>query len=285
MEINEFVFQHFCGTSANPIGYGILKYIEAQIESAKGVLKALIGTAVYDDIPDIDFSDKGVIAAPDALSNAAYKFVCNLAFYEAIPQLDLTLSPTGFGVVSNQNVAPASADRVDRLRRQISNQYDDAYDTILDCLRGDERWCNTDVAKRAFVMMLWRGKEMSAFGIYMPHRSDLVAKQRSISRAVIDLQNLVGNDFYFELVDAIRLAQISSIQREAVTLCINYIAQACSAMDGDISNALAKAKLRLLGFLDDNIDDFQSYKESSAYEANHYQKYANKKDDPCYFFG
>ena len=37
------------------------------------------------------------------------------AFHGALPSLDLVLTPNGFGIVSNNNVAPASADRVNRL--------------------------------------------------------------------------------------------------------------------------------------------------------------------------
>ena len=37
------------------------------------------------------------------------------AFMRAVPSLDLVLTPNGFGIVSNQNVAPASPHRVARL--------------------------------------------------------------------------------------------------------------------------------------------------------------------------
>lgn len=45
----------------------------------------------------------------------AMKIVVTEAFIDAIPSLDLILTPTGFGVVNTDNVAPASKDRVDRL--------------------------------------------------------------------------------------------------------------------------------------------------------------------------
>ena len=38
--------------------------------------------------------------------------VVNEAFMRAVPSLDLVLTPNGFGIVSNQNVAPASRDRI-----------------------------------------------------------------------------------------------------------------------------------------------------------------------------
>lgn len=38
--------------------------------------------------------------------------ICSRAAYNAMPHLDLVLTPTGFGIVSNQNTAPASKERV-----------------------------------------------------------------------------------------------------------------------------------------------------------------------------
>ena len=38
--------------------------------------------------------------------------VVHEAFMRAVPSLDLVLTPNGFGIVSNQNVAPASRDHV-----------------------------------------------------------------------------------------------------------------------------------------------------------------------------
>lgn len=43
------------------------------------------------------------------------KLVCIDAFLSVLRQLDLVLTPTGFGIVSNDNVSPASKQRVDAL--------------------------------------------------------------------------------------------------------------------------------------------------------------------------
>ena len=43
------------------------------------------------------------------------QLVCLSAFLSVLRQLDLVLTPTGFGVVSNDNLAPASKQRVDAL--------------------------------------------------------------------------------------------------------------------------------------------------------------------------
>ncbi len=41
------------------------------------------------------------------------------AFHRAIPHLDIILTPNGFGIVSNSNVAPASKERIERLMSSL----------------------------------------------------------------------------------------------------------------------------------------------------------------------
>ena len=56
---------------------------------------------------------------PDHVAGYLTTAICLRAAYDAVPQMDLVLTPTGFGIVSNQNTAPASRERVDALRLQL----------------------------------------------------------------------------------------------------------------------------------------------------------------------
>ena len=40
----------------------------------------------------------------------------------------------------------------------------------------------------------------------------------------------------------------------------------------------------LLRLIEDNIDDFAKYRDSTAYTANHMQAYENNADDTTFFF-
>ena len=61
----------------------------------------------------------------------ACKVLATDAFLRAVPSLDLVLTPNGFGVVSNNTIAPASKDRVDRLLTSLENSRDFAIDQLL----------------------------------------------------------------------------------------------------------------------------------------------------------
>ena len=62
------------------------------------------------------------------------------AMLHAIPQLDLILTPNGFGIVSNQNVAPASKERIERLLLSLEKLRDDTLQIILSMLPTAHHW-------------------------------------------------------------------------------------------------------------------------------------------------
>lgn len=65
------------------------------------------------------------------------------AMLHAIPQLDLVLTPNGFGIVSNSNVAPASKERVERLLASLEKMRDDTLQVLLPLLAAEPTWADT----------------------------------------------------------------------------------------------------------------------------------------------
>ena len=62
------------------------------------------------------------------------------AMFHAIPQLDIILTPNGFGIVSNQNIAPASKERIERLLISLEKLRDDTLQIILTMLPDAHHW-------------------------------------------------------------------------------------------------------------------------------------------------
>lgn len=68
------------------------------------------------------------------------KIIVNKAFADAVPSLDLTLSPAGFAVISTEGRAPASKERIERLIASLNSAVDSNL-TVLSCeLPGQEQW-------------------------------------------------------------------------------------------------------------------------------------------------
>lgn len=68
------------------------------------------------------------------------------ALLRAIPSLDIVLTPNGFGVVSTQNLAPASKPRVDRLVGSMLAHRDDCIAALLPELVGASKWLTSPQA-------------------------------------------------------------------------------------------------------------------------------------------
>ncbi len=74
------------------------------------------------------------------IRNPLAAIAAHRALADAIPSLDLVQTVNGFAVVSNQNLAPASRDRVDRLIAAHRSQRDTAINSMLPLLAEAHAW-------------------------------------------------------------------------------------------------------------------------------------------------
>lgn len=74
------------------------------------------------------------------------KLIVSQALLQAIPSLDLVLTPNGFGIVSTSNIAPASKERVSRLIDSIEQTRDNAIEALLLHLPESEEWLESSQA-------------------------------------------------------------------------------------------------------------------------------------------
>lgn len=74
------------------------------------------------------------------------KLIATEALSWAISSLDLVLTPNGFGVVSTQNIAPASKERVNRLIGSLADYRDECIGNILPALGGESQWLTSSQA-------------------------------------------------------------------------------------------------------------------------------------------
>ena len=82
-----------------------------------------------------------------ALRQPLEKAVASNAFMNAVPSLDLVLTPNGFGIVSNQNVTPASKERIDRLRASLEAERDRSLEQLVLRLSCRDDWQQSQQGK------------------------------------------------------------------------------------------------------------------------------------------
>ena len=95
-----------------------------------------LSDAVLTELPTRDANNK--------LLHYARMAVVAEAMLHAVPQLDLVLTPNGFGVVSNTNIAPASKERVERLLLSLEKMCDDTLAVLLPLLTQEVAWATSD---------------------------------------------------------------------------------------------------------------------------------------------
>ncbi len=268
MTITRDIFERYCPSAVMPDDV-LFDRIEAYVEQGEKLVMTIMGSC-YDSLVD-----------DTPIGRLCLRVACLEAFALAIPHLDLVLTENGFGVVSNQNVAPASMDRVNRLLKQVKDDRDDAVDDLIDALRSDADWASSEALKH-FSSLVWNAhRQLPLLGFMDGHRSKLNELRPKINAAEeILMQNISDSQFY-ALCSAIRLHNEDNMQRQAIHKALVFIG---AHLAGDMRQARFHMA-KLVEFLEDHLDSFESYAVSSAHQANTFTHYENKKDDPCYFFG
>lgn len=125
----------------------------------------------------------GTVELNDDEKRAACTLIAISAFYYAIPSLDLVLTPNGFGVVNSTNIAPASKERVERLRASLLDAYDKWTDNLLFALNLNEDWRNSDASIPFRTTLLW----------HLDDVADIKKESESLYDAFMRVQPLAVN--------------------------------------------------------------------------------------------
>lgn len=278
MEISYEEFKEFCPAGETP-DCGIFDSLCAHIQRWKDRARELATPGIYDHLDNLDAVpvtenyDRLV-----SLRRYLAGMICSLAFEDAIPQLDLVLTPTGFGIVSNQNVAPASADRVNALKSRLHTQGWIYFEEALDTLRYLGAPKSSKLCASAFRTLFWKSCQLNVFGIINPTRDNLIEKNREVLAEQPSLIRFLSPELFASLLKAEASASTTALQSIVIGMCRVYF-----ATEG--AKAKGAQKLAILSFIEQHPEEFQEYMNSETYKANHFQRYENQKDDSCFFFG
>ena len=129
------------------------------------------------------------------------------AMLHTVPMLDLVLTPNGFGVVSNQNIAPASKERVERLLASLEKMRDDALNVVLTLLPSAYHWTASSQFDYFSATMLPWLDTVHDLG-YTDH---LWQHYQEIHAQLVALEERLARDFFSTaLMDTLRTANLLS---------------------------------------------------------------------------
>ena len=214
-------------------------------------------------------------------------YVILATFLDRLHSQDIIMTDNGFGVVSNDNIAPASQFRVDALERELTYRRDMARHNMINELRRVDGWAETEQALDNIRSFFWSPVLLRQY-YYIDHKptfDDLASFRSNIDTAENYLRKQLSDDLIDQLLNEERKATFEINHRAAKLKMLDFIALFLPKNDETIGRQDTHGSFEsLLRFIEDHIDDFAKYRDSTAYKANHMQAYENKADDTTFFF-
>lgn len=195
------------------------------------------------------------------------------AFLRSIPRLDLVITEAGFGVASNQDIAPASRERIQALTDSIVRELDDAKDRIVTFLLKStvyEDWRGTEefAALTDGLFLTYADfKEHAAYSQKVAETwprswADFRRMGAALNVALTsDVAAYISPEYAEELLEKVRDVEVL-VPAERKVLRIVKTAVAAIAL-GDRDTGLAEA-IKAASFMKAHLSDFPTYAGSDA---------------------
>lgn len=311
---------------AVPTAVGVQEWtdLETYVQSAEIWLKRnVLGTGLYNKIiEEIEEagSGSGERYVSDELLRLCRNVIANHAYWDAIPFLDVVHTDSGFGVIQSTNKAPASKERVERLRQQCLIRRDAEVDNLIAYLYENDIYHDLWKADSVFsdmfdsllptVEIFRRYNNIADRATLDKLRPSIVAVQNTIVADAIS-QELVDelveaqkdddftphhNDILPRLRDAIAKLAIAhgvddmSVIVDSTGILRAYTIGATSYADESrlsmFKSSFLSTGMKLLDkvvhHINENVEDFPTYVASELYTARLTEGYENDEDSTIF---
>lgn len=226
---------------------------------------------------------------PDHMAATLATAICLRAAYDAVPQMDLVLTPTGFGIVSNQNTAPASRERVDALRLQLRRDACRLEDNVLSYLAATDMMT---LRRSRAGSLLWTPSLCTLYGIRTPEggevlREEFDAMATALHAASARVVDVISPELYAALVTRQYAADADLTPDTTPTAYGEALLMARQLMAAHVMHGrgIADHTRHLINYIEAHADLLDEYRLSPTYQARHTTQYENKQTDPSFFFG
>ena len=252
--------------------------IKVDIDLAENwVIETFVSSKTFDDI--CGYADDKPIKVITA------KLIASEALRRAIPSLDLVLTPNGFGVVSNQNIAPASKERVDRLIGSLADYRDECIANLLyslqDCNVG--QWVESSQGK-FFGASLFPNFNKFETLEEMNDADDKWQKYLELRAKAIDIENSIAEEFIsMPLLETLRKYNINDMLEVAqMHVCDSIQYEVLRVLRGE--SIRTKKMMDVVNYIRNNPDLFPEWHASETAKLFSPPIFKNKKESRGYFF-
>lgn len=239
--------------------------------------------AAIDDIAVDILGDVGVNFVndnPESVASWAVKSLASVdVFLKEMRDLDLVLTETGFGVVSSNNTAPASKLRVDALDGELRLKWLRAHDELLKQCFKIEGWYKQGLVIIDTLFCFFEFLKKFA-GMQAPLAKDWESAQSVILSTDRWLREKISDEFMDEMILQMASNSLSDKNKGVVHQVRRIIGMAIMGNN----QAVQEYFRRLMNTLEGDLDSFETYRNSQAFEANHFEPYENRKEDGAFHF-
>lgn len=207
----------------------------------------------------------------------ARQYVCLDAFLNVFRQLDLVLTPTGFGVVANQTTSPASRQRVDALELQLKVEREKAKARLTDRLTRLKGWGATAAARRCIRTVFYSILLFERYSTKPVNYDSWQAAQIDIMEADMKLRKKISSAQMEKVLDALRNGKDDY---PALLVAL----QEFTALYIDKSPLTGEKMRTIILAMERDPSHYEEYMKSDEYKVNHHEPFENKKDSPAFFF-
>ena len=211
--------------------------------------------------------------------------VTHEAMLRAVPSLDLVLTPNGFGIVSNQNVAPASRDRVARLIASLETSRDNSIEQLIGYLFRIEEWWQS-ATRQWFTATLFPNLDLANLCGFTEHRW---ANYLGLRSNAITIETEIANDY-------VSPEQLAVFRNEV--FCMDFEFSLQTSQHTSVLQQLRSIIVRMLrgeptpiqslrdivDFMRKNEEQFAEFRHSDTYRLYEPPIFENKKRNHGYFF-
>lgn len=196
------------------------------------------------------------------------------AFLKSIPEMDLVLTDSGFGVISNQDVAPASKERVASLTAGLQAKLDEAKDRLVTYLLASDKyaddWRGTEQFTRLSDGLILTFAEFKDVAVYnpitkeaYPHTWEEFLRLNGAMNVALtsDAASYISLEYAEELLEKIRDGETIVPNEKKVLRSIKIGIAAISLGDRNLG---IREIIKACAFMKANEADFPTYINSSA---------------------
>ena len=193
--------------------------------------------------------------------------------------LDLVLTPTGFGIVSSNDTAPASKIRVDALDGELRVKWLQLSDEILELCFKLSGWYAQGLVVIDTLFCFFKFLKSYA-GLQDPISKDWELAAPTILDTDRWLRDKISDEFMDEMIMQMATNALTDKNKGIVHQVRRIIG---AAVQGNKGTSYEYFR-RLMNSLEGDIDSFPTYAHSQAYEVNHFKPYENKQENGAFHF-